>query len=114
MWLALARLALTLAALPLGSPDAVGSGTTVSLDVSPAGQRQTIDGFGAHQGSDTNVSATDWFRKLFFEDMQCSIYRVDLSPSLRSPWSDLGYNSPNFGEKGAMALPSPDKNNVRT
>jgi O-glycosyl hydrolase len=114
-WMAL--LPLTIAALLscsciISAQDA--STVTVTPDFTAAGQRQTIDGFGAHQGSDTNVSQAAWFRDLFFDDIKCSIYRVDLSPALRTPFSDESYWSPNFGGHGALALPGPDNNNVRT
>ncbi|HEX5624531.1 MAG TPA: glycoside hydrolase family 30 beta sandwich domain-containing protein, partial [Saprospiraceae bacterium] len=55
---------------------------------------QTIDGFGAHQsGAMVNQS---WWNQLFFEDLEASIYRVDLTPQLVSPYSDLSYFSPWF------------------
>lgn len=57
-------------------------------------QQQIIDGFGAHQGN--NVVNQQWWIDLFFEDMQASIYRVDLTPKLVSPYSDLSYVSPWF------------------
>lgn len=54
----------------------------------------TIDGFGAHQSGD--VLNQSWWNQLFFEDMDCSIFRVDLTPVLVSPYSDLSYYSPWF------------------
>ncbi|MBK9270996.1 MAG: hypothetical protein IPM48_05320 [Saprospiraceae bacterium] len=54
----------------------------------------TIDGFGAHQSGE--VLNQSWWNQLFFEDMDCSIFRVDLTPVLVSPYSDLSYYSPWF------------------
>jgi O-glycosyl hydrolase len=55
---------------------------------------QVIDGFGAHQGNaDVNQN---WWQNLFFDDIEASIYRVDLTPVLRSPYSDLRVYSPWF------------------
>lgn len=65
---------------------------TVEIDMSKT--YQTIEGFGAHQG-DTQVNEK-WWQDLFFDDMGCSIYRVDLTPKLVSPYSDLSYYSPWF------------------
>ena len=91
--------------LGAATPTHADAASIVTTDLSAAGARQTIDGFGAHQGSDTNASESEWFRSLFFDDLRCSIYRVDLSPALRSPYSDQSYWSPNFGGRGALALP---------
>ena len=51
---------------------------TVTVDPSPSGRRQVIDGFGAFQGSD--VREESWWQALFFGDLGASIYRVDLTP----------------------------------
>ncbi len=65
-----------------------------SFEVDCAKTYQTIDGFGAHQGDDqVNQS---WWQSLYFDDMGCSLYRVDLTPKLISPYSDLSYYSPWF------------------
>jgi O-glycosyl hydrolase len=55
---------------------------------------QIIDGFGSHQGSE--FTNQQWWLDLFYKDMEASIYRVDLTPRLRSPYSDLSYLSPWF------------------
>ncbi len=55
---------------------------------------QVIDGFGAHQGN-ADVSQS-WWQNLYYDDIAASIYRVDLTPVLRSPYSDLRYYSPWF------------------
>ncbi len=57
-------------------------------------KQQIIDGFGAHQGSNDVNQA--WWKQLFFDDMRASIYRVDLTPQLVSPYSDLSVYSPWF------------------
>ncbi len=57
-------------------------------------RHQTIDGFGAFQSGD--IVNTEWWNKLFFEDMKASIYRVDLTPELVSPYSDSNVYSPWF------------------
>lgn len=59
---------------------------------------QTIDGFGAFQAPQDGIDYPNeaWFQDLFFEDMACSIYRVDLTPQLVSPYSDFSVYSPWF------------------
>lgn len=83
---------------------------TIDINTLPAGRKQIIDGFGAHQGS--NVTSQSWWQNLFFEDMRCSIYRVDLTPRFKSPYSDWNYNCPWFHNN--PALPGPENNNCRT
>ncbi|NOT37154.1 MAG: T9SS type A sorting domain-containing protein [Saprospiraceae bacterium] len=55
---------------------------------------QDIDGFGAFQGGEMTTQA--WWQNLYIHDLECSIYRVDLTPRLKSPYSDLSYYSPWF------------------
>ena len=57
-------------------------------------KRQVIDGFGAHQGD--GVRNEIWWQELFFEDAGASIYRVDLTPKLIAPFSNLHVYSPWF------------------
>ncbi len=65
-----------------------------SLTVDLHSKAQIIDGFGAHQGNaDVNQS---WWQDLYYEDLEASIYRVDLTPVLESPYSDFSYYSPWF------------------
>lgn len=55
---------------------------------------QEIDGFGAHQGNaETNQA---WWQELYYDDLGATMYRVDLTPRLVSPYSDLSYYSPWF------------------
>ncbi len=86
------------------------SAVTVDINTSPAGKKQIIDGFGAHQGN--NLTNQSWWQNLFFDDMQCSIYRMDLTPKFKSPYSDRNYNCPWF--HNSPALPGPENNNCRT
>jgi len=91
---------------PLYSP----RGQTVTIDTSPNGRRQTIDGFGTCL---SGVEAeTPWWQSLYFDDLQCTMLRVDLTPVFKSPYSDYTYNSPWFHNN--PALPGPETNNVRT
>lgn len=90
----------------LGSSAAAQSSITV--DLSPAGRRQIIDGF----GTALNDQAREpWFQELYLDDLRSSIARMDVTPRFRPPYSDLGYYSPAFG--GPLMLPGPDGNNVR-
>ena len=55
-------------------------------------KQQIIDGFGAHQGAaDRNRT---WWKQLYFNDLGCSNYRVDLTPQPTAPYSKLSYYSP--------------------
>lgn len=66
--------------------------STLSVDLRT--RFQTLDGFGAHQSGSSLDQG--WWNQLFFEDMDCSIFRVDLTPVLTAPYSDLSYYSPWF------------------
>lgn len=65
-----------------------------SITISDTVKYQIIDGFGAHQ-SDASINQS-WWNQLFYDDLECSIYRVDLTPKLVSPYSDLNCFSPWF------------------
>ncbi len=65
-----------------------------TVHVSIDDKQQIIDGFGAHQGNNDVNQA--WWKQLFFDDIQASIYRVDLTPQLVSPYADLQVYSPWF------------------
>lgn len=96
-----------LLALALAAPVACSlQAQIVTIDTSPSGLRQVIDGFGAHQGSPDRDQT--WWQELYYDDLGASIYRVDLTPRFISPYSDNRYNSPSWGNSG------PDGNNVRT
>src|ERR1700761_7995410 len=72
---------------------------TVSIDTSPAGQRQSIDGFGTCL-SGTQATQTTWWTNLYYGDLRASMVRMDLSPAFKSPYSDNAYNSPTYGNAG--------------
>ncbi|MCB0706293.1 MAG: hypothetical protein KDC34_13335, partial [Saprospiraceae bacterium] len=75
-------------------------------------KHQIIDGFGAHQGNgDVNQN---WWQELYYEDLRASIYRVDLTPQLIAPYSDLSVYSPWFmgsGTDSVFNLEDPDNPN---
>ena len=83
---------------------------TVTLDTSAAGRQQTIDGFGTCLGG--TEGQQPWWQTLYFDNLRCTLLRVDLTPQFISPYSDYTYNSPWFHNH--PALPGPDNNNVRT
>jgi hypothetical protein len=80
---------------------------TITIDTSPAGQGQMIDGFGTCL-SGTEASQTSWWTNLYYGDLQASMLRMDLSPAFTSTYSANNYNSPSYGNAG------PDGNFVRT
>jgi len=78
----------------------------VTIDVSPAGHHQVVDGFGTClSGSEGQLT---WWQQLCFDDLGASLIRMDLTPNFISPYSDNAYNSPTWGNAG------PDGNYVRT
>ena len=81
----------------------------VTVDATPAGRRQVIDGF----GTALNLHATEaWYQALLLDDLQASVVRMDISPRFRSPYSDAQYYSPWFNN--SITLPGPEGNNART
>jgi O-glycosyl hydrolase len=89
-------LALALQLIQFGWPLAA---QTVSIDTSPAGQRQVIDGFGTCL-SGTEASQTAWWTNLYYGDLQASLLRMDLTPNFKSPYSANNYYSPSYGNPG--------------
>ena len=86
---------------------------TVTVDTSAAGRQQTIDGFGTCLANQDG--SNDWFKTLYFDDLEASILRVDLTPPFASPYSDLRYNSPWYGQDPNIESGGgPEGNNVRT
>ena len=85
-------------------------GQNISIDTSAGARGQTIDGFGTCLSGSEGQQA--WWQELYFDDLESSILRVDLTPAFKSPYSDFVYNSPWYGNN--PALPGPDGNNVRT
>jgi hypothetical protein len=84
---------------------------TVTLDTSPAGRRQVIDGFGTCLSSTEGLLS--WWQSLYFDDLQCSVLRMDLTPRFKPPYTGMNgtYNSPWY--HGNPYFPGPDGNNVR-
>ena len=78
----------------------------VTMDTSPAGQRQVIDGFGSCL-SGTEAAQT-WWQDLYYGDLQASLLRMALTPVFTSPYSNQEYDSPGYGQ------PGPNGNYVRT
>jgi O-glycosyl hydrolase len=79
---------------------------SVTIDTSPAGQGQVIDGFGTClSGSEALQS---WWQNLYYGDLRASMLRIDLTPAFNPPYSDNNYNCPNYG------IPGPDGSYVRT
>jgi O-glycosyl hydrolase len=83
---------------------------TITIDASPSARHQTIDGFGTCISG--NEGQQSWWRSLYFDDLQSSMLRVDLTPTFKSPYSDFTYNSPWYHNN--PPLPGPETNNVRT
>ncbi len=79
---------------------------TITVDTSPAGQRQRMDGFGTCLSGSEAVQT--WWQNLYFGDLQASMLRMDLSPAFKAPYSNNSYNSPGYG------VPGPNGNYVRT
>jgi O-glycosyl hydrolase len=99
----------SLGTLVLRPPDARAQAAT-RVVIDPATTYQTIDGFGTCvSGSEAQQT---WWQQLYYDDLQASILRVDLTPRFRAPYADNTYNSPWF--HNSPALPGPDGNNVRT
>jgi O-glycosyl hydrolase len=83
---------------------------TIVIDAGASARHQTIDGFGTCLSG--NEGQQTWWRNLFFDDLQSSMLRVDLTPVFKSPYSDFTYNSPWYHNN--PPLPGPETNNVRT
>src|SRR5689334_12517375 len=98
------------AALSLLCSARPASAQTVTVDTSPAGRAQVIDGFGTCLSG--TEAQSDWWRSLYFDDLRASIVRFDIVPRFTAPYSDFTYNSPWYHNN--PALPGPDGNNVRT
>jgi O-glycosyl hydrolase len=78
----------------------------ITIDISPAGQRQVIDGFGTCLAGSEAVQT--WWQNLYYGDLRASMLRMALTPVFKSPYSDNEYNSPSYGQ------PGPNGNYART
>jgi len=94
---------------------------TTSIQVLCNQRKQVMDGFGAHQGDHAVNQA--WWQALYFDDLGASIYRVDLTPKLKTPYSNLTYYSPWFMGSSTVSIfnledpanpNGPENNRVRT
>jgi O-glycosyl hydrolase len=100
----------------LSGANSSSDAATVTIDDSAAGQAQTMDGFGTCIGSS---GSQDWFQQAYYDDMGCSMMRMDLTPNFQSPYSDHSYNSPWFSNPPPLKiddpanLGGPDHNYVR-
>ncbi|MHB8420337.1 MAG: glycoside hydrolase [Myxococcales bacterium] len=81
-------------------PSALAFGQTVTVD--PTTRFQTLDGFGTClSGSEAQQS---WWQQLYFDDLQASIFRVDITPTFTATYSNLSYCSPWFGQPAPLNL----------
>ena len=89
----------------------------LTIDDSAAAQKQVIDGFGTCINGNGDKA---WYQKAYFDDLGCSIMRMDLTPQFKSPYSDRSFNSPWFSNQPPFKIDDPanrggpEKNNVRT
>ena len=92
--------------------DPLALAQTVTLDTSSAGCRQVIDGFGTCLS--TTEGLQSWWQGLYFDDLRCSVLRMDLTPRFKPPYTGMNgtYNSPWYHRN--PNFPGPDGNNVRT
>ncbi len=94
----------------------IAAPNTITIDDSSEGQ--VIDGFGTCHGSD--MAAQDWYQAAYFDDLGCSIMRMDLTPPFKSPYSDRSYNCPWFSNPPPLKIDDPanpggpEHNYVRT
>jgi O-glycosyl hydrolase len=88
------------AAISAGLASRPASAQSVSIDVST--RYQTIDGFGTClSGSEAKET---WWQNLYFEDLQASIIRMDISPTFVSQYSGESYCSPWYGQPAPLDL----------
>jgi hypothetical protein len=83
----------------------------VSIDTSAGSRGQTIDGFGTRLSSTEGLQS--WWQNLYFDDLQCSVLRMDLTPRFKPPYTGMNgtLNSPWYHRN--PYFPGPDGNNVR-
>jgi len=70
-----------------------------------------MDGFGTCLSS--NEGLQGWWQRLYFDDLECSVLRMDLTPHFKPPYTGVNgtYNSPWYHWN--PYFPGPDGNNVR-
>jgi hypothetical protein len=81
---------------------------TVTIDTTSTGRRQIIDGFGTCISGSEGLS--NWWQNLYFDDLRCSVLRMDLTPPFKAPFTGANgvYNAPTWGN------PGPENNYVRS
>ena len=78
----------------------VASAQSVQVDVTQ--RAQAIDGFGTCLSSSEPMQT--WWQSLYFDDLAASMVRVDITPTFKSPYSDMSYCSPWFGQAAPLTL----------
>ncbi len=63
---------------------------------------QTIDGFGTCLSGSEALQT--WWQQLYFDDLEASMVRVDITPSFTSTYSNESYCSPWFGQPSPLEL----------
>ena len=96
---------------------------SLTVGLAPEQRLQEIDGFGTCIGEEGREPA---IQALYFDDLGCSIVRMDVTPRFASPYSDDRYHSPWFYKHHLLltfppnvsvndeTAGGPEKNNVRT
>ena len=81
---------------------AAGPASAQTVTINSTTRYQTIDGFGTClSGSE---ATQDWWQQLYFDDLQASMVRVDITPTFTSTYADLSYCSPWFGQASPLEL----------
>jgi O-glycosyl hydrolase len=86
--------------LALSLSSSTAEAQSVSIDTSQ--RSQTIDGFGTCLSSSEPMQT--WWQNLYFDDLQASMVRMDITPTFKSPYSDMSYCSPWFGQAAPLSL----------
>jgi uncharacterized protein (TIGR03382 family) len=81
---------------------ASGLASAQSVAIDSTTRYQTIDGFGTCL-SGTEAQQT-WWQQLYFDDLQASMVRMDLTPAFTSTYSAESYCSPWFGQPAPLNL----------
>jgi len=83
-----------------------------SVAVDTATRFQTIDGFGTClSGSESTES---WWQNLYFDDLEASMVRVDITPTFTSTYSNLSYCSPWYGQAAPLDINDGGPDGTRT
>ncbi len=107
----LARVRAAVAGLAVVALPTLAAAQVVTIDTSAGARGQVIDGFGTCL-SGTEAEQT-WWQNLYYDDLGCSILRMDLTPPFKAPFTGNNgtYNSPWYHNN--PPLPGPENNNVR-